>query len=450
MNANNYSFLNKVAFGIITIALFVLFQMISSNILSLGRLTLYFLWIFIMLIFLNNYIIHKNKGAYSNSIISVHILNPLVLAVAVIFNFSATILLTTLFLFGEFIIGSQLSFADVFSPNNILGTLKFAVFVTLIAFVSYTVIISRITHQKLLNKQKALTGTVSAQFESLKNQLDPHFLFNSLNVLHALIDENQDKAQEFTQGLSKTYRYILEQKNKELVPLETELAFAKSYMQLLQMRFEDGLEVHFSEHLKFSHGNIVPLSLQLLLENVIKHNKITSNRPVEINIYQEDGYLIVSNNLNKKQHRETSNGIGLNNIQSRYALLTNRQIHVIETTDTFTIKLPLLTKKQTTMEIIENQNEILLAKAKLKVEKIKKFYANLTTFIAVNLFLMVINIMTSPGFLWFLIPLFAMAIGIAREAMKVYDYNLFLGKNWEDRKLEEFINKENKKTNKWQ
>ncbi len=119
--------------------------------------------------------------------------------------------------------------------------------------------------EKKVKEQKIIAGTASAKFDALKNQLDPHFLFNSLNVLTSLIEEDPIQAQKFTTSLSKVYRYVLEQKNKDLVSVEDELQFAKTYVKLLKMRFEDSIHLEIPEHSNNPEAKIVPLSLQLLL-----------------------------------------------------------------------------------------------------------------------------------------------------------------------------------------
>jgi LytS/YehU family sensor histidine kinase len=184
----------------------------------------------------------------------------------------------------------------------------------------------------------------SAKFDALKNQLDPHFLFNSLNVLSALIDEDTDKAQDFTIGLSKVYRYVLDQKNKDLVSLNGEIKFAETYLNLLKMRFEDSLEVDISDEAKTTEAKIIPLSLQLLLENAVKHNKVSEQFPLKIKIYIEAEYLIIENNLQPKidSRNQNRNGIGLENIQSRYELFTNQKCEILKTEQIFAVKLPLL------------------------------------------------------------------------------------------------------------
>src|SRR5690606_1081073 len=139
--------------------------------------------------------------------------------------------------------------------------------------------------QNKIKEQKFIAGTASAKFDALKNQLDPHFLFNSLNVLTSLIEENPENAQKFTTSLSKVYRYVLEQKDKELVLVDEELEFAKTYMSLLKMRFEDSIIFEMPEKASNPESKVVPLSLQLLLENAVKHNMVTTSKPLRIKIY---------------------------------------------------------------------------------------------------------------------------------------------------------------------
>src|SRR5690606_27500451 len=131
--------------------------------------------------------------------------------------------------------------------------------------------------QNKVKEQKVIAGTANARFDALKNQLDPHFLFNSLNVLTSLIEENPENAQRFTTALSKVYRYVLEQKNKDLVSVDEELDFARTYMSLLKMRFEDSIVFTIPDKASDPESKVVPLSLQLLLENAVKHNMVTSS-----------------------------------------------------------------------------------------------------------------------------------------------------------------------------
>jgi sensor histidine kinase YesM len=303
-----------------------------------------------------------------------------------------------------------------------------------------------------VKEQKVIAGTASAQFESLKNQIDPHFLFNSLNVLSSLIEENPENAQKFTTSLSKIYRYVLEQKDKELVSVEEELAFAKTYMNLLKMRFENSItyelptdEDWIASSLSMAEAKVVPLSLQLLLENTIKHNVVSETKPLHIKIYFENSYLIVENNLQKKEILQERKGVGLQNIVNRYGLISERKVLVEETQIEFKVKIPILTKQIAIMETKNIYNEnMAFIRAKERVEKLKGFYGNLTSYCFVIPVLAFINIQ-SGGFQWFWLPMLGWGMGVSFHAFETFGY----GKSWEERKIQEILNKENNTTNKW-
>ncbi|HEX9601064.1 MAG TPA: histidine kinase, partial [Mariniflexile sp.] len=168
-----------------------------------------------------------------------------------------------------------------FLSNEKLRYYQFGLWITLtIVIIFHFVYFYNKYQQSKIKEQKVIAGTASAKFDALKNQLDPHFLFNSLNVLTSLIEENPENAQKFTTSLSKVYRYVLEQKNKELVSVDEELEFAKTYMLLLKMRFEDSIIFDIPEKANNPESKVVPLSLQLLLENAVKHNTVTSSNPL--------------------------------------------------------------------------------------------------------------------------------------------------------------------------
>ena len=194
-----------------------------------------------------------------------------------------------------------------------------------------------------LEAEQLRTQQITSQLEVLKSQISPHFLFNSLNTLVTLISENQNLATEFTQKLSDVYRYILQHKDKELVKLSTELEFIKSYIFLLKMRFSDNLDVTFNIDEQFHNNYVAPLTLQMLVENAIKHNVISKTHPLHIEIYTENGQsLIVKNKLQKKKMVNGSTKTGLMNIQKRYEYLTNKSIDVITTNANFMVAIPLI------------------------------------------------------------------------------------------------------------
>jgi LytS/YehU family sensor histidine kinase len=197
---------------------------------------------------------------------------------------------------------------------------------------------------KVALTQKALleNQNIASQYEALKNQVDPHFLFNSLNVLSSLVDENPATAQKFINRLSYIYRYVLDQKDKELVSIEEELDFAEQYIFLQKIRFEEG--VNFSSTIEFSRLKdfTIPLAFQILLENIFKHNIISDEQPIFISIESKDDYLLVSNNINKKSTRQASHNLGLENIKARYKYFTDADVIIDETLETFCVKLPLI------------------------------------------------------------------------------------------------------------
>ena len=295
-------------------------------------------------------------------------------------------------------------------------------------------------------KQEIVAKTETAKFESLKSQIDPHFLFNSLNVLTSLIGENPALAEKFTTKLSKVYRYVLEQRNKELTPLEEELRFAKTYMELLGMRFEDAVKFNIPASVTNNELKIVPLSLQLLLENAVKHNVVSSAKPLEINIFEQDGFLHIENNINPKEAIGKSTKIGLRNIADRYGLITKRNVIIERNNKTFKVSLPLLTKTNNMKFETNNLENSKYVRALERVEKLKEFYQNLASYCIVNPFLIFINLTFSPGFQWFWFPLFGWGIGLAFHFLEVNNYNIFLGQNWEDRKIKEMMEKDKNNT----
>ncbi|MET0464812.1 MAG: two-component regulator propeller domain-containing protein [Chitinophagaceae bacterium] len=190
---------------------------------------------------------------------------------------------------------------------------------------------------QLLEKEKA-----QIMYDNLKQQLNPHFLFNSLTSLSSLIRVNPSLAGEFLESLSKTYRYILKSRDSEIVPLVSEIRFAETYVRLQQTRFEKGLIVHFNVPEEFFHRKIAPVTLQNMIENAIKHNIIDEESPLVIDIYIEEDYIVVKNNLQRKNFVETSNRQGLNNLQSLYHYLSEKTVMVVEDKDHFIVKIPLL------------------------------------------------------------------------------------------------------------
>lgn len=292
-------------------------------------------------------------------------------------------------------------------------------------------------------KQEIVAKTETAKFESLKSQIDPHFLFNSLNVLTSLIGENPHQAEKFTTKLSKIYRYVLEQRNKDLTPLSEELKFAKTYMELLGMRFEDAVQFDIPSTVSNEELKIVPLSLQLLLENAVKHNVVSSSKPLSIKIYEEEGHLIIENNINPKETIGKSTKVGLSNIVDRYSLITRKRVVIENNNKTFKVRLPLLKQMNNSMysDNFENSKYV---RAVERVEKLKEFYQNLVSYVIIIPFLIFINLKFSPDFHWFWFPLVGWGIGVIFHWLEANNFNIFLGRNWEEKKIKEMMNDDNR------
>lgn len=193
----------------------------------------------------------------------------------------------------------------------------------------------------LKREQKLREEKLIFQNETLKTQVNPHFLFNSLNTLSALVSTRQDVAEEFINRLSSIYRYIIENSSKDRVPLSVELSFIRDYFFLHKIR-DDGkilLEVQVNEN---DNSEILPVSLQILVENAVKHNKATRESPLKISIYIENKHVIVKNNLQKMGVQLTSTKIGLKNLAQRVSLITGKVLIIEETNTDFIVKIPLL------------------------------------------------------------------------------------------------------------
>lgn len=192
---------------------------------------------------------------------------------------------------------------------------------------------------KLIKEKQIAT---KAQLTTLKSQLNPHFLYNNFNILSELIHENQDTACQFVEHLSKVYRNILKNLNNDTTSISEELNLFHSYIFLLKIRYGEALHIKLSPMLHRIEGNIIPASLQLLVENAIKHNQLSVEYPLIISIYQEESFIVVENPLCPLLSNLKSAGIGLKNMEERYLLLSDKTISVLTTSDRFIVKLPIL------------------------------------------------------------------------------------------------------------
>ena len=211
-----------------------------------------------------------------------------------------------------------------------------------IAFVSSYLQRSLYYEKKIAVENETLRAeNLNSRYEALKNHLDPHFLFNSLNTLRSLIEDDADKAEDFIQQLSRVLRYTL--KNEEVVTLAEELECVRSYCQMMKMRYGDNLMFdHSINHEKYDNYHVLPLSIQGLIENAIKHNVISSKQHLTVYIRtDDDNHLIISNNIQPKIGKEEGTGIGLANLAERYRIKWNENVEIMDDGLNFSVTLPL-------------------------------------------------------------------------------------------------------------
>jgi len=230
-----------------------------------------------------------------------------------------------------------------FSTDVLINTNSAAIFCTIMIIAIYeSIYFMNELRDSIEEKETLKRESLNAQLSALKTQVNPHFLFNNLNTLAAVIPEDADLAVEFVQQMSKVYRHILEVKDESSILLKEELDVLRAYGFLLQTRFGKNLDIDINVPDEKLKQRIVPFSLQLLMENAIKHNIVSSEKPLKISVFAENGHLIVSNNLQMKNQVNESTGIGLDNIRNRYKLLGDKEVKVFDNGESFTVSIPLL------------------------------------------------------------------------------------------------------------
>lgn len=230
-----------------------------------------------------------------------------------------------------------------FRTDTLINSNSAAIFCTIMIIGIYESIYFMNELKKSVEEKETLKReSLKAQLNALRTQVNPHFLFNNLNTLTALIPDTPNQAIEFVQQLSKVYRHILEVQDEKSIPLKDELDVLKAYGFLLKTRFGNNLDIDIDVPDEKLQQKIVPLSLQLLMENAIKHNIVSSAKPLKIKVFAENGHLLVSNNLQVKNQMIESTGIGLENIRNRYKLLSDDEVKVDESGESFTVSIPLI------------------------------------------------------------------------------------------------------------
>jgi len=265
------------------------------------------------------------------------------LTVIIVSTLSATLLLSYIFSYIQIRING-------FGPGDpkhfIRGSMFRDSFIAVIVLLSSQLMyLSNKQQQMLLENKTLLSENMRTRYEALKNQVDPHFLFNSLNTLNSLIKTDADKAREYVRQLSFVFRYTLQ--NKEIICLKDELNFTGAYCRLMQIRYGESLHFKTEINEKYNDYLIMPLSLQTLVENAIKHNVVSNKQPLLISILtNDDDFAVVSNPIQPKKESEKGEGIGLINLAERYRLMTQKQIIIDSSDGFFSIKVPLIKPEQ--------------------------------------------------------------------------------------------------------
>ncbi len=225
--------------------------------------------------------------------------------------------------------------SKIILPVILISTMTMAIYEAIYFYVKLK--------KSIREEEQAKQAIVQAQLDTLRNQAQPHFLFNSLNTLRDIIDQNsKEDAKQFVDKLSDVYRFILESGNFHLTSLRDELRFAKAYIHIQSERFGDNLKLNWNIPATSMELLIAPMSLQLLLENAIKHNIVSKSRPLIINVKIENDHLIVENRIQSKSTKTPSTRLGLKNIEKRYALISGKPLEIKNDGDQFEVAVPLL------------------------------------------------------------------------------------------------------------
>lgn len=223
-------------------------------------------------------------------------------------------------------------------PIILISTMTMAIYESIYYYI--------LLKKSIQEEEQAKRAIVQAQLDTLRNQAQPHFFFNTLNTLRDIIDQNtKEEAKEFVDRLADIYRFILEAGNANIIPLRDELKFAKAYIHVQKERFGDNLKVHWEVPTAEKEKMIIPMSLQLLLENALKHNIVSKSKPLNVSVKANKGKLMVRNRLQPKSTQLPSTKIGLKNIQDRYALISEEEVFVQKNDGYFEVSLPLLNHK---------------------------------------------------------------------------------------------------------
>ena len=328
----------KVLAGVLVLALFITLVFFNNYDEGYKDFIYSYLWSVVICLtqWLGNSYIYgllDKKFSWQEHLVKRAILGSLALIV-----YSATAYLVVQILMYKIVIGSL-------PENPVYWGLRSSYVAILISFVVSLIFVAVAFFQNwkksLLEAERFKAEMLSYKYEALQNQINPHFLFNSFNVLSDLVYEDQKKAVGFITQLSQLFRYVLDSREKELVPIKEELEFIKAYSYILQTRFEEKLIIQ-QEFKAKENEMIVPMTLQLLIENCVKHNEISGGQPLTVSITREGENLRVENNLQLKAGGTDSKKTGISNIMQQFSFFTDRNLIITETDSLYAVEVPII------------------------------------------------------------------------------------------------------------
>lgn len=262
-----------------------------------------------------------------------------VISLSLYITYGIIVSLTASYLFGIFVLENTGRDLHI---DALLKALMIMFLYSIFIAIFYSTYLTKYWKKAIEKNEELKRENLLAKYEALKNQVNPHFLFNSLNTLSGIVEKKPELATDFIKKLSDIYRYVLEQSDKELVSIHNEMKFVEDFIFLSKMRFGESLV--FNSDLSASNNIlIVPLGLQMLIENAIKHNIIYDKKPLKIEMEIEKGFVVVKNNLQKKNTIcSGKEPLGMENLKKRYTYLSNAPVEVIESDNTFIVKLPII------------------------------------------------------------------------------------------------------------
>lgn len=240
-----------------------------------------------------------------------------------------------------------LSLFNVYEGENLNSVIVTNMLIAAVVNIIYMSILEAIIFYKTWREEKVKTERLKSEnaitrYEALKNQVNPHFLFNNLNILASLISIDQTAAEKYVQDFSSIYRYILDNSDKIVVTVKSEIEFVKSYLKLLKIRHNEGINYEIKIDSFSEEKYIVPLGMQIVIENCAKHNQIATKNPLNISIYNNNMGIYIENNLIKKEESNSRSGIGLKNITERYSYLTDTKPEFFVNNNNYISFLPFI------------------------------------------------------------------------------------------------------------